>query len=119
MGSYGKGHKQASPCERPPEQGLRGETAWVWKQKHEILGPAVSQLAVVAVHASADGGGCVAKANPAAGSFHGAGEGDVFENVAGNGGVPANCFVGFPADKNELSVGRDDGRGRIADFRGR
>src|ERR1700692_3210833 len=89
------------------------------KQQSQILGPAIAELAVVAVHAGADGVGGVAEANLAAGTFHGSGEGYVFENVSCNCSMTADCVVGFAADEDELAVRGGDARGRIADNRRR
>src|SRR4029077_7304462 len=93
MRAIENGCSQDSPRQSPPEQRLCREPDWLRKQQHEILSPAIPKLAVVAVHAGADGSAGVAKANFPARAFYGAGEGNVFQNVAGNRGMASNRFI--------------------------
>src|SRR5208283_4407218 len=83
------------------------------------LGPAVAELAVVAVHAGADGVGGVAETNLSAGGFYSASEGDVFEDAAGDRGMASNGVIDFALYQDVLAVGGCGGGIWIAHFRGR
>src|SRR5208282_1479167 len=73
----------------------------------------------VTVHAGADGVGGVAETNLAAGTFHRAGEGHVFENVVGDGGMTSDRVVGVALDQDVLAVGGGSGGVWVAYFRRR
>src|SRR4051812_35597879 len=96
------GREQENPGERPQSQNLSCQAARIRKQEREILGPALTQLAEAAVHAGAHGVGSVAEADNVSGSFHGAGESYVFENVVSKGGMASDLIVDFTLDQDVL-----------------
>src|ERR1700678_801172 len=60
-----------------------------WEKEREIFGPAFAQLGEGAIHAGADGIRAVAEEDFSAGLLDGVGESDVFQQIPGEGSVPA------------------------------
>ena len=83
-----------------------GQAACVGKQQRKILGPSLAHLPQAAIHAGADHALAQAEAQHVAGALHTAGQGNVLEQISGDGGVSANRLVDAAPDQQVLAVGR-------------
>src|ERR1700733_1970532 len=92
----------------------RGEAQRRGEQEREVLGPTFAELGEGAIHAGADGVAAEAEEYSPARAFYGPSQGDVFEQIAGNGGVSADRIVGLARDQDVLPVGGGGGRVGIA-----
>src|SRR5271166_2141840 len=75
-------------CTKRSQIERRGE------QQGEVLGPAFAELGEGAIHAGANSVAAEAEEYFSARAFHCAGQGDVFEQVAGDGSVSADGIIG-------------------------
>src|SRR5579859_5155736 len=90
--------EQEAPWNSPQEQRFPREPAGVGKQQREILSPAFAELAIVSIHAGADGVSGITEANLAPRPFHGAREGYVFKDLLSEGGVSPDGLVRVALD---------------------
>ena len=83
----------------------RGQANRMWEQERQIFGPALAKLGEGAIHAGADRSGAEAEEYFSAGSFYCTGECDIFEEIAGDGGVSTDGVIGLARDQDVLAVG--------------